>query len=437
MARRSKAAAAPAEDSISDDEMIAEVEGDEPGSATRAEDRDEETGDETEGEEGASADDDDSSGAGDAEGEANGAAAAAGNNAASAAGAAKQASTAAAAAPAAPDWMRQLNERYQGVNFGATPDEVFSNIDRVMHAANQAQQLRQQAQIGQQVMGQWDEFQRWQQQQALAAQAQQQAEQKPKMPWELPEFDPAAEQMVEWQLDEATGQRVPVAKQYADPTLPQKIIARRQAERQALGKFLESPIDTLWDGGLQDRIDAHLSKALEARFGQERQQQFVASTVSQHMDWIAEKDAQGRAQFDPITGSPILSREGQLYVQQVADLEAAGVRDPQHQHALALRYVEALRQNSPTTVTTQQGATTVTPAQGATPKQTLAERNRAELDKRRSNAAERRPQRNGGQGSRAPARAKNGMSLEERMRARFKDQGLLETVNVGDDDEEG
>jgi hypothetical protein len=169
-----------------------------------------------------------------------------------------------------------------------------------------------------------------------------QAEAKPW--WNPPQFEPGwieryrqvnpETQEVEWKKD-----------------TPAEVIAKTQAYVQYRDEWVDGltnrPQDVLPPAiksvlaadreFLRQLVQPIIEETYQSRRQQETQEQFVARIQQENADWLYEKD--------PLTNQATrkLTRDGELVMQRLDALEAAGVQDPQQQWDLAMELFNAGR----------------------------------------------------------------------------------------------
>lgn len=237
-------------------------------------------------------------------------------------------STPSAAAPpspaAAPPAQPSLRERL-GSDFTRYADDEAA-LRAIQQQLSESRNLQPFAQLGQQAMPQWGEFQRWQ---AEQKQAQQAAEAKKAQWWTSPEWDPQWTNCVD--VDPQTGEMRP--KPGYAPDLPAKILAYRSFQREKIDSFMKNPVEMMRPG-LEQMIQQEAQKLIKQEMGGYQQNQVAKQLIEQDSSWIFEHDQNKNKMHGP-DGAPLLSVAGSYYKQKVIDLEANGMSDPKMVHDTA------------------------------------------------------------------------------------------------------
>lgn len=231
------------------------------------------------------------------------------------------------------------------------PDDWSAVSQLYEYAQLQTQQQAQLAQQYQQLQQQLA-WQQHAQQQAAQQQAQlaQQAPHTPAQPehpaWpKPPEWDPAWEQLL---TTDAEGNIV--ARPGARPDLPQLYQQHRAHVAGVMRELSHDPLSFLQKTGfdraietrLQERIakaEAEMEQKLQQRLAAHQEQQFGQQFAQQHGRWMFQQAPNGQTVFNPVTGQPAFSAEGQQVVQLAQQLAANGLSNPQLAMQLAYRMV--------------------------------------------------------------------------------------------------
>lgn len=234
-----------------------------------------------------------------------------------------------AAAPASTiqGWRDQL--RTLGVDLSHVADDRQA-LTQIAQIYQSMPMLRQLAAIGEQVYPHLSEFQNWRQQQA-------QSRQQPATPaswWKKPEYDPR------WQTqltrDPATGQIVPV--QGADPSIVGKYHQWMEHRQNFLDKFAQDPINAI-EPGIKEIVASLVQPMLQQAMHVQQEAQNAQQLVSQHADWLHERDANGRYVTDAF-GNKLLSVWGQRYAGYVNQAQQMGLNSTASAHTYAMGLVE-------------------------------------------------------------------------------------------------
>ena len=229
----------------------------------------------------------------------------------------------------------------------ANDQELVDYFVRSQQAMPQYQQL---AAIGQQVLPYYDQFQQWLAQQdrsqgaaGSSAPAAPGAVAPEKPYWEPePEWDDQWTQFLDWGVDGMPFVKGGLAG-IASPDLPVKWLKHEQWRRNQAATLLRDPVEATWPG-----FEAKLEKWRQEKgfltreeVERERQQSYVQQWTRENERWLYAQDSQGNPIINPQNGQQVYSQAGQLFLQEVQALEAAGVTDPVMQSNLALRLVQS------------------------------------------------------------------------------------------------
>lgn len=264
-----------------------------------------------------------------------------------------------AAATPASQLRDQLNQHLGGlVNFSQYSDDT-ALMRGLAETLRQSQNMQQFATLGQQVMPHWSQFQEWQKAQEAAEQARRAQEQKW---WNPPPFDRSWLDGVI--VDEATGQLQP--KPGYDPSIPQKIAAYRQFQREQLDKFFTDPIGML-KPGLEQLIKEIAGNVVQNNVGQYSATQQANDWVRQNQHWLFEHDDSKRMMYDQ-QGRPIPSQVNMMFRNHFQQILQMGIKDGPEAYELAkkLTHADLLNQAKAGTQTAAQPTPTA-PAAPAAP----------------------------------------------------------------------
>lgn len=174
----------------------------------------------------------------------------------------------------------------------------------------QALQARQYQPVVSEYAQNRDRFLAWQ-----ASERQKQAEQanQPKPSWwKAPEFDPKWQQLV--YLDPNDGQYK------AHPGTPygtlEKFMQARQHQSEFLQKFAFDPVGQIRPG-IEEVVREIAGQMLQQQASQWQNTQFSQNFIQQNSAWMHERDQQGNAVIDPMTGQPKFTIWGDKFRQYV------------------------------------------------------------------------------------------------------------------------
>jgi hypothetical protein len=227
-------------------------------------------------------------------------------------------STTTQAPPAAAGWREQAQQHFGSTfNFSQYQDDN-SAMRAMAEQLRNAQAMRQFADLGQQVLPHYGQFQNWLQQQQADEAAKRASASKW---WDAPEYD--ASWMNNVVQDEQGNW---IAKPGADPMLPQKIAAARHFQTQKMFQFLQNPIETIRPG-LEPLINDLAMKIVQQHLGQFSAQATATDYMRQNSGWIHAHDKDNRIIMDPATQRPALSEAGVIFKNHLIALQQAGMPD--------------------------------------------------------------------------------------------------------------
>lgn len=178
---------------------------------------------------------------------------------------------------------------------------------------------------------------RGQQQPAPAAQPAQPAQ--PKNPFGLPTFD---ERLLDFVVkNPTTGQLENMPGGPPDGAI--KVAEYMDLAQKVQRQFWQNPAQFL--GPMIEEAAAKKAEEIyKAQFGKHQNQTATEQIVQENANWLFAKgqDGQIQMQFNPATGrnEQVLSQWGELYLQSVQEIAAAGVTDPRMRHRLAENMVQ-------------------------------------------------------------------------------------------------
>jgi hypothetical protein len=224
--------------------------------------------------------------------------------------------------------LRDAAKQY-GLDLSQYPDD-FAALQALAGQVQQAKQLQQLAQYGQLYVQHAEAFQRWQAEQAAAAQK---PVEKPKF-WNPPEWKPEWSNLL---TKDDKGNVVPVPGAPAD--ILQKFNAHEQYKRDFANRLLSNPEEALGQL-IEDRAQAVAEKLVGAQLGGYQDRVWADNFVAQNSSWLHVRDQAGNIQRDPITGAQLLTPEGQRYRDYVVQAERAGVKDIRQMDVIARAMLE-------------------------------------------------------------------------------------------------
>lgn len=204
-------------------------------------------------------------------------------------------------------------------------DEQFAS--QLLDVVRQYPNLHQQAQLAQRYAPHAAEFEAWRSEREAAAEAKKKTE--GNAWWNPPAYDPSWEQAFDAQGNLKPGE---------DPSIPAKIRAFRDFQKNKLNDFFQDPMKAL-EPGLKGTLEPMIKSAIQESLRGYQETQQAHSYVTQNLNWLANKDSQG----NPIRnqdGSWNLSPAGQLFQSYVKFFAEKGVKDVEMQRMMAERCTE-------------------------------------------------------------------------------------------------
>jgi len=194
----------------------------------------------------------------------------------------------------------------------------------------QAAGWQQQAQLAQRYLPHAEWIEKAMAEREAAAQAEQAKQ--AKSAWNAPPYDPR------WR--EAVNPDGTVKPGY-DPTIPQKLAAWYEHQRNFMDKMAQNPAEAILPT-IKDQFAEIVESAVQKHLGGFRDQQLAQGFVSQNAEWLFEQDPVSKAvKLDPFSGQQMLSPAGQRFRDYVIQLEKAGISNIAQQQTFAQRLVEA------------------------------------------------------------------------------------------------
>jgi hypothetical protein len=304
---------------------------------------------------------------------------------------------------AQPTAQQQASFRESFGRYGYDTSRYQSDDDAMRAVAEQMRVLQSQqhfAQLGQQAMPYWGEFQKFieQQKQQQAAQQAQQSKW-----WNAPDYDPAWANHIE--RDPQSGELR--LKANAPPDALQNLLKFRDFKAESEIKFFKDPIGTL-KPGLEPLVKEIAQRMIQEQLGGYQQQTVVEQLHRRDAPWLYETDEKGQVRYG-LDGKPQASIAGRIFDAHTATMLNAGMTNKQEIWEIARKAtyadLEMAKRNG------QQGQV---PAGGAAPQQTNGPINR--LQTLGTEAA------NGG----TAQGANTGLSLAERLRQDLQREGITD-----------
>jgi hypothetical protein len=194
----------------------------------------------------------------------------------------------------------------------------------------QGQQRNFYADLGTAVHGEWDEFQRWKQQQVPA-----QPQQAENPLWNPPQFDKSWLQVVE--EDPATGRLR--SKSGYDPRYGTMAQAYADFIGEQQRAFWDNPQDYMWKM-LEPLVGQAMQGTVQQSFGQYQEQVQAKSIIDRHSAWLYQKGPQGTPVQGP-NGRPALTPNGVRFFQYVDQaVNQLGITNVQRQEEYAMGMLE-------------------------------------------------------------------------------------------------
>ena len=184
--------------------------------------------------------------------------------------------------------------------------------------AQQASQLQQMAQYGQQYVQHASEFNAWMRQRQEEAAAKEAAASKESW-WKAPEFDP------EWRskiVRDSNGNLTVMPG--ASPDIISKYANAVEHRDKFLEKFAFDPIGAI-QPGIEEIAGRMVQQALEQRFAAVEEQSFAKDYISQNSSWLHQRDQSGNVVIDQNTGKPALTKYGRAFAHYVAQAANYGI----------------------------------------------------------------------------------------------------------------
>jgi hypothetical protein len=233
-----------------------------------------------------------------------------------------------------------LRERELG-DFAGDDDDA--TLDRISEQLKQSRQYQQQiAQYQQQAQyAQWQQYQAYQQaEQARQAAQQYRPQQGPQFHGVLSHWQQVPEYNDQWlQFLDQDEHGNPVVKPGGDPTLPQKIAAYKEWQRQGLNTMLSNPTQFVADAIYSNpEISAAFSSMIEQRIAPIIQQMEARNVVEQAQRDLFEYDETGRMKRDA-SGNAVMTPVGRHYAPYAQRLEQMGIPF-QQAHGMAMEFAQ-------------------------------------------------------------------------------------------------
>ena len=142
----------------------------------------------------------------------------------------------------------------------------------------------------------------------------------PRNPFGLPEYNPAWLDMVE-----RDGQGNLVPKPGAPLDVAAKLQEYTRAVRAAQERFWQDPTSVLGPV-IQQAVQPLLQQHIEQNLQGYQDKQAADAFLQQHTSWLHQRDPQGNVIRDALTGRPMLTREGQMFLNYLVEANQMGVQ---------------------------------------------------------------------------------------------------------------
>jgi hypothetical protein len=208
--------------------------------------------------------------------------------------------------PGSVAWSLRERAKEKGLaslsQFGSD-DEALDHLTEVLRT--EAEERRRLAAFQSSVAPHWNDFQKWRTEQAQAKLVKP-ADEKPK--WEAPEYKQDWLGLV--QFDPQTGRYVPRPGLAGaiDPSIPEKIHARKMWEKEQHDKFLTNPAEFI-KPHIEDYVQGHVKEALAAYRAEIEPKLELESFAQKNSKWLYQHDAAGNVVYAP-DGRPVFSEKG-------------------------------------------------------------------------------------------------------------------------------
>jgi len=158
--------------------------------------------------------------------------------------------------------------------------------------------------------------------------------------WNGPEWNPQWLSLV--RKDEATGQLLPDYQAGGTPEIAQKVQQFIQYRQDQQEQFWSDPFKYM-EKFVDHRAEERARELVRSELQQHAEQQEARQFISANREWLLQHDDQGQLQTNPSTGAPILSQEGNVFMQHLQEATDSFGLAPQQAQAYALKMLQANR----------------------------------------------------------------------------------------------
>lgn len=239
-------------------------------------------------------------------------------------------------ANAAQAQQQMRTARQVAQSMGYDPSAYTSDTEMLrdlVNRAQQANQLQQMAQYGQQYVQHASEFNSWMRQRQEEAAAKE-AQAAKETWWKAPEFDP------EWRskiVRDSNGNLTVMPG--ASPDIISKYANAVEHRDKFLEKFAFDPIGAI-QPGIEEIAGKLIQQAIEQRFSVVEDQNFAKDYISKNSSWLHKRDASGNTIMDRNTGKPALSPYGRAFVHYVSQAANYGITNENQRASYATSMVQ-------------------------------------------------------------------------------------------------
>jgi len=205
---------------------------------------------------------------------------------------------------------------------------------------------------------------------------------KPEPWWNPPKFDPASIERYRTVTVDADGNQVTDWAPNTPDEIKRAAVEYQNYLEDWADKLVRRPQEVL-PQIIRQEVESLLEERLTSREQTQQNQQFIQQVFQQNEGWLYEHDPiSGEVVRDPVSGSPKLTQEGNMFLECLDYVENSGVTNPQAQWQMAValfdqRNLAAQQQPQPQSVQQQ-----------AEPEQTLEQQQEQVL---RQRARQRKP----------------------------------------------
>ena len=158
--------------------------------------------------------------------------------------------------------------------------------------------------------------------------------------WNGPEWNPQWLSMV--RKDEETGQLLPDYAAGGTPEVAQKVQSFIQYRQDQQEQFWTDPFKYI-EKFVDHRADERARELVQTELQRHGEQQEARQFISANREWLLQHDAQGQLQTNPATGAPVLSNEGNVFMQHLQEGTEQHGLSAQAAQNYALKMLEASR----------------------------------------------------------------------------------------------